>query len=374
MKIYFRFLFFLLLAQGFNANSQSKKGVFRDSVDNAFDISNYLLNLNGLLPVVAPITEPALGIGAALAMVYFIPKDEKNKGFQMPDMVVGAGGYTSNGTWFAGGGYIGFWKNDHLRYRGFGGYGDITMKYYGKGDTEQANNPIEFNALNYFFLQQTISRIRDTNFFIGGKYQLTKTEIISKGLLDNPNIDARDLNTYNSGVAIILEFENYNNILSPTKGVMVHLDYDQNLEIIGSDRNYGRLSFFSHMFFPVNKFWVPAFRIESLVATGGVPFYALPFVSLRGVPMLRYQGDLTILVETEHSFNLSERWGLVGFGGVGTSFNYSKDLTQGENAWNIGTGFRYKAARLLGLKMGIDIARCPEQWAGYVVFGHSWLR
>ena len=40
--------------------------------------------------------------------------------------------------------------------------------------------------------------------------------------------------------------------------------------------------------------------------------------------------------------------------------------------WNAGGGFRYLTAREFGLQMGIDVARGPEQWAIYVVFGNSW--
>jgi hypothetical protein len=42
--------------------------------------------------------------------------------------------------------------------------------------------------------------------------------------------------------------------------------------------------------------------------------------------------------------------------------------------WNAGSGFRYLIARQLGLKMGIDVARGPENWAFYIVFGNTWLR
>ena len=43
--------------------SQDKNGLFGDSLDNAFDISNWLFELHGILPIISPITEPALGYG-----------------------------------------------------------------------------------------------------------------------------------------------------------------------------------------------------------------------------------------------------------------------------------------------------------------------
>ena len=36
--------------------AQERKGTFRDTIDNAFDISKWLLDLHGFIPIVAPIT------------------------------------------------------------------------------------------------------------------------------------------------------------------------------------------------------------------------------------------------------------------------------------------------------------------------------
>jgi hypothetical protein len=36
-----------------------------------------------------------------------------------------------------------------------------------------------------------------------------------------------------------------------------------------------------------------------------------------------------------------------------------------------GLGFRYLIARILGLQVGVDVARGPEDWTFYVVFGRS---
>jgi hypothetical protein len=68
---------------------------------------------------------------------------------------------------------------------------------------------------------------------------------------------------------------------------------------------------------------------------------------------------------------ITKRWGVVGFAGYGQTIN---DNTGGSKAWNAGGGFRYLIARLFGLKMGIDVARGPEDWAFYVVFGSAWMR
>jgi hypothetical protein len=373
--------FFLIVFASFSiatVHAQKSPSKFRDTLDNAFDVSHFLKDLHGVLPIAAPITEPAVGYGADVALLYFFSKKEKKKKPKktgIPDIMGAAGGYTSNDTWFAGMGYLGFWNEDKIRYRGVAGYGDIKLKYYKTLDLLQKDISGEFNIKSFFTLQQVKFRLGKSNYFLGGKYTFAKTNIEFPKIFDFPEIDPLDFDIVNSGISIIGEFENYNNVFSPNQGMRIHLSYLQNLEIIGSDRNWGKVTFSSVFYFPVSRVWVPAIRIESLLATGDAPFYSKPFIGLRGVPAMRYQGDLTLLAETEQSFNMfSSRWDLVAFGGIGTAFKSLDDLTAGPAVWSAGGGFRYLIARLFGLKMGVDVARGPEDWAVYVVFGSAWLR
>jgi hypothetical protein len=60
---------------------------------------------------------------------------------------------------------------------------------------------------------------------------------------------------------------------------------------------------------------------------------------------------------------------------VGNAFSDFGQFGKGDWAWNIGSGFRYQVARLLGVNMGMDFALGNgEEFAFYIVFGTSWLR
>ena len=364
IKQKFVLVIIIFICNIFFVHAQEKAKIFRDSIDNAIDLSNFLTKKKGVLPIVVPITEPAVGYGAIVGGLYFVPKSDPRL---RPDIAAAAVGLTSNGTWLAGGGYVGFWKKDKIRYRGVAGYGDVKLNYYVTG-----NEAVEINMDAFLFLQQLNFRLGKSDFFVGVKYQLTKITIpIFEG---SDFIDPADLESLNSGVSFITEFDNLDNFLSPTKGVRVHLSYDQNLEALGSTKTWGRLNFFAHLYFPVNTIWTPAFRLESKLVTEETPFYARPFVYLRGVPALRYQGDLTILAETEQLFNVTPRWGILGFTGIGKAFDSLDNMESEELVWNAGGGIRYLIARKLGLKVGADIARGPEDWAFYLTIGTAWLK
>ena len=368
------FITILVVANTLNAQENIKKSsVFKDTLDGAFDISYYLYNLHGFLPVPTVITEPAVGYGGILAGAFFIAKKEKgDHKFRMPDIIALGGGYTQNKTWFTGGGYFGFWKDDHIRYRGAGGYVNVNLKYFGNGDGFLNEHPIDFNIEAYGFVQQAIFRIKETRFLFGGKYIFAKTKVTIFEDSDRSWINPKDINLTNSGLGFIAEYEHFDNIFSPNKGLRSNISYNQYFTFLGSNRNFGLLNAYTVYYLPViEKRWSSGFRIEGQIGTGNLPFYALPFLTLRGIPAMRYQGKYTALFETEQSIMLNRRWGIVVFAGYGHTFY---DNTDGSGAWNTGTGFRYLIARLFGLKMGVDIARGPEDWAVYIVFGSSWLK
>jgi hypothetical protein len=355
--------------------AQKKQGLFRDSLDHAFDISKWLLDIHGFIPLVSPITEPAIGYGAAGAAVYFIPKKKSpDKGFQMPDIAGLGGGYTSNGTWLIGAGYNGFWKDNTIRYRGGLGYTSVNLKYYGTEDGLLASHPLKFNMESFFLLQQVQFRISESNFFLGGNYIFNETKITFFEESELPGLDPLDFNIINSGFTLIAEYETLNNILSPTKGVKIQLSSRAYFVALGSNRNSQRLSFSTVGYAPIFEKWNAGFRFDAQMASGQTPFFMLPFINLRGVPAMRYQDELILLLETEQYFNVYRRWGLVAFGGYGRAMENIGSWPGGSGAWNAGAGFRYLIARLLGLRMGIDVARGPENWAFYIVFGSSWLK
>ena len=386
-----RYLFFFMLMCVTSLTAQQNENIdtlglkqtassktFIDPYDSAFDISSYLFDLHGFLPILSPITEPAVGIGAALAGVFFIPKKKGSPNrFRTPDITGLAAGYTRNNTWFVGGGYLGFWKNDHIRYRGVFGYADVHLKYYGNGNDYLEEHPIQFNIKPYIFLQQALFRIKDSPFFIGGRYMLNFIKVN----LDNEDtddwLDPRDFDLISSGIGLIAEYENFNILLSPTQGWRIHLQYDQNLKWIGSDRNFGLFKMYALWYHPVSNYWNSGIRLAANITTGDAPFYFLPFIDMRGIPVMRYQGKQTLLMETEQEFifKAKPRWSIVAFAGYGRTFNknLNEELT-GANAWNAGSGFRYLIARLMGLKMGLDAGFSKDSWSIYIVVGSAWLR
>ena len=110
------------------------------------------------------------------------------------------------------------------------------------------------------------------------------------------------------------------------------------------------------------------------ITQGEAPFWEVPFIDLRGIPMLRYQGEVTALAELEARWDISPRWGINAFLGAGRAADKVSDLGDATSRVNRGIGFRYLIMRLLKARAGIDIAWGPEEAAFYLTFGSAWSR
>jgi hypothetical protein len=75
----------VVFVSGVVAAQEKKTGIFRDSIDGAIDLSQWLFELHGFLPIINVITEPAVGYGGTAVGVYFISKEKSSeKEFRMP--------------------------------------------------------------------------------------------------------------------------------------------------------------------------------------------------------------------------------------------------------------------------------------------------
>jgi len=115
-------------------------------------------------------------------------------------------------------------------------------------------------------------------------------------------------------------------------------------------------------------------RADYAWSSQGTPFFLRPFVPLRGVPAMRYQGDQMAAVEAELRWQFMGRWSLLGFGGAGTTRTARDSFVATQGVGSGGVGFRYELARKFGLHAGIDVAHSAGTTAVYLQVGNAWFR
>jgi hypothetical protein len=357
----------------FSQNIPKKVSVFRDSTDNAYDMSTWLINKKGLLLIPTIITEPAVGYGAAAAAVFFHSSYTKKHG--PPSMTGILGGATQNGTWMAGIFHVGYWKQDRLRYAGALLRTNANLGFYGSGNYEMfADGSVNLNLDAWVLLQQLKSRIGESSFFIGGKYTYLNTENTFEVPVDYPEFTGESFKSTLSEASVLFNYDTRNNVFTPSNGFFIQLTGTYSDTWFGGDALYGRINIDAIGYFSASKKLNVGLRYGSNFTYGDVPFYARPMVQMRGVPLMKYQDKNTTLMETEVSWDVYKRWSLLAFTGLGNAYSSMSEFNEGKSVHTIGSGFRYLVARKFGAKMGMDFAKSGDDFAFYLTFGSAWLR
>ena len=357
---------------------------FTDPEDGMFDVSHWLAEKKGFFPVPIIITEPAVGYGLGAALVFlhdplagrvpegetFDPQSKDTEGRLIPPSVSALfGAYTENDTWMAGGAHLGIWKNDNIRYTGALATGHINIKFYRNilGQDITINSTIEPDVL----YQGLKFRLAGSRFFAGTSYLLldTSSEIGFSTIDPGFKKSSRD-----AAVIFSLEYDSRNTIFTPTDGISSSIEATLFREAVGSDSDFEKYKAKIYYFTPMSNTFVLGLRGDIETINGNdedIPFYMYPDVSLRGIPVMRYQGETVGVAEVELGWNFTTRWSVLGFAGAGrtTGIANNDNIT---TVYSKGVGLRYFVARRFGAHVGFDIAKGPEDTAFYLQFGHAW--
>lgn len=361
-----------------DSGAQTFRNYFIDTTDNAFDMSRYLASVVGFMPTPIIITEPAVGYGGGLSLMYFHrTKEEKETGeFSKypPSISILAGMYTENGTWGVLLAHQGNYMKNHLRYLGAVGWINLNADFYYSGNFLK-DIALRFNLDGFVIYQQLLYRPWKPRLFMGLNYSIFMSEASFKSDLDIPKLDDLTSDIRTGGINAVIQWDTRDNIFTPDKGTYITLEGGYYGPALGGQKEYLNLElrayYFTHV---VSKKLISGYRFHGQYKWDDVPFYALPFIQMRGIPALRYQGNMAYTVETEWRWNFWRRWSVLGFVGSGWVAKEFNELLIDQARIAYGTGFRYFVAREYGMHMGLDFAWGPESFAWYITLGSAWAR
>jgi hypothetical protein len=367
----------LLCAQG----PGKKKISTKDSLDGAFDLSDFVIEANGFIPVPYFITEPALGgFGIALIPVFIKRRppyidsidQQEVRTPVAPDITGALGAYTLNNTWITAAFRSGTLIKSRIKYIIGGGYANVNMAFY-YTYPQLGEKKYNFNFRTVPIFLQAIRRIAYSHWYAGFKYLFLKTDVNYDDSLPD-FVPQKEANSVVSQLGAVLELDNRDNVFTPDRGLKLHVEALGSNNLLGSDYDFGRLNYYLYAYKPISHKLVGGWRVDGQQSFGDPPFYLLPYINMRGIPSVRYQGNATILTELEARWDFVKRWSLVFFGGTGKAFDEWSDFGPSQWISSYGTGFRYLIARKFKLRMGLDFAHGPGTWAYYVIFGSNWVK
>jgi hypothetical protein len=332
------------------------------------------------LPII--ITEPAIGEGLGAAVLYYHGKkkidqpsittagdvareDRKNK---PPATVTGLFAFaTNNETAGVGIGHRRTFKNDLYRFTGVFARANINTMFFVR------DFPFGFSMEGNFFFSNLKRRIVDSNFFVGISasrvdatidFDATPEDSFSSGFLDFSFVSA--------GIAGSVIYDSRDNASMPNSGQQVDFTYWRYDEALGGDFDYWKSRLKIHSFHEIGKKFVLGLRLDTAKSGGRVPFFALPFVRLRGIAALRYQGESAGAVEVEGRYNFAKRWSAVAFAGAGFAEARFPVADTEDDIRAYGAGVRFQALKEQNVWLELDLAKGPEDYAFYIQVGHPW--
>jgi hypothetical protein len=351
---------------------------FRDPEDGQFDVSAFLEKPHGFLPVPVVITEPAVGYGGGLVGMFLRPRKQAgDQGWARPNIsAVGAIG-TENGTRAAFAGDASRWFDGRLKSLAGGGGGHINLDFYGAGlglDGAALDEPVRYSLdFDLAFLQGGWQLRPKSPWSIGLRYIYAQVEPRLRdepafpGLLDPGDVEI-------SAPAAVLEFDSRDNVFTPTRGIYAESVYLVSREELGASVDFERFQQVVMAWYPIAEQVTLGLRGDYQRVSDETPFFLRPYIELRGVQAMRYQGEEMASAELEARWRFRDRWSAVFAAGAGTARSTLRDSSTSQDIASGAVGFRYELARKFGLHAGLDVGFSSETTAIYFQVGNAWFR
>jgi hypothetical protein len=288
------------------------------------------------------------------------------------------GGFaTENGTWLALAADSSRWFGGRVQTLAAAATGRINLDFYGGGlGLIPVDQPVRYSLDMKGALGEADWQLsQKSRWALGLRYvwsdvtpELREAAPLS---LELPNRTAVTI----SAPTAILKYDARDNIFTPTRGLYSETSYLVSREALGATVNFERLRETLLAWQPLPHDITLGARADYAWASENTPFFLLPYIQLRGVQAMRYQGDEAAFLELEARWQFSGRWSLVPFAGVGsTHLRRSVSGSDGQTIGSGGIGFRYVLASKFGLHAGLDLAHSSGTNAVYIQVGNAWFR
>jgi len=160
------------------ADDQAAPSRFVDPQDGWLDVSGFLDTAYGFIPLVAPITEPAVGYGAVGALIFVDRNPPDSSGRHHRPNITAIGGLgTENGTQGFFAGHLGTWMDGRLRTELAVADVDANLDFFGLGGNRNPGGGLPYSIGARGGLAGGSYRLGDSSFWIGLRYALAKTNV-----------------------------------------------------------------------------------------------------------------------------------------------------------------------------------------------------
>jgi hypothetical protein len=322
-----------------------------------------------LVVVPIPISNPTLDTGLVGGAAYFYPQSEEQKQQQPASLTAAAGMYTSNDSKAFAVAQQNYWKDDRWRFTGVVGAADLRLSLLAPDETGQGAS-VDWR-INGNFLFTKLSR-RLTGNWYGGAFvrAIDANQSINADIRDDQTeFEVGDVRSV--GVGLVAEYDSRDLPLNTYAGRHLKIDVLFNDETFGSNQTYQSYSAVFRSYHRIADSVVLAWEVQGCKRGGTAPLWDACLVKLRGFPATDYLGRVSASGQIETRWQMSRRWGLVGFAGSGYVGDSFAGVREREPIPSYGAGIRFMVLPAKRINIRLDYARSENSDAIHFSVGEA---
>ncbi|WP_456457914.1 BamA/TamA family outer membrane protein [Reichenbachiella sp.] len=265
---------------------------------------------------------------------------------------------TTNGTWMTGAFGKFFLKEDNYRVTLAAVAGNVNFQFY--PDMPGAPEIIDYSTgLDY--ISADVQKKIAPSMYAGIGYVFTHFAT---------DYDLEDVPTeYTSlhGGKLMWSYDKRDDVYYPKDGYLTNFNYNFYPTFFGNEESSNKITIDHNQYFSARQEKdVIAARLFVGIGIGDLVFnqqFVLGGKDLRGYSQGEFRGEQLYALQGEYRWNLTERFGLVGFAGIAMVNNETTTVDNGTLLPAAGGGFRINVFPKNHLNVGLDAAAGKGDWS-----------
>ena len=357
---------FASLAGAQESTTDTRPGLAPDIRD---DESRLKVQRGNFVIVPIPISNPTLDSGLVVGGAYFYPQTEEQKKLQPASLTAMGGLYTNNDSRAFVIAQQNYWRNDRWRFTGAVGAADLRLSLLAPDETGDGSS-VDWR-INGQFLFAKLSRRIKGDWYGGLLTRVVSADQSISTIDENVESEFELGNATSAGLGAVFEYDSRDNPFYSTSGRHFKIDALFNDESVGSDSTYQSYSGAYRSYHALSESVILAWEVQGCRRAGTVPLWDACTVKLRGFSATDYLGEVSASGQAEARWQLSPRWGFVGFAGVGYFGSSFNDFRSRESIPSYGAGVRFTVLKAKRINLRVDFARSRDDEAVHVSVGEA---
>jgi len=304
--------------------------------------------------VVAPIpfSNPTVGSGLVLGVGYLFTLDRGSK----PSVIGVAGLKSDNGSSAGGASFSLAFDENRWIVKALYARADVRYDLF----TDIGTLPIQQDG-DLARISVSYGITPDISFGLSLRYLDTTVSPDAPGLPSIPPPFDQFLTTEYANIGLVAGWDTRDDTIYPTRGHNLQFEGFKGYSLRGTLGDYTKAYLNYTQYFSVAPKSVIASRLSVCDSSSGTPFFdqcGLGTVdAFRGFSATQFLDFASASLQVELRQRLTERFGIVGFAGAGTSGPKFSDLSDGGTHAAYGVGARYRVSKKFPLDFSVDLSR-----------------